>query len=172
MNDADAVLAELLHRLRNRFFGKYRGSVVEVERGGRGRVRAKVPAVLGEATTGWCEPCVPYAGDGVGFAFLPEQGAGVWIEFEGGDLSHPIWSGCYWREGELPPEAAPATKLIVTRAGHRIAFDDEGESVTITDKSGGEIVLDREGVRVTKGGCEVHVSDTKVNINDGAMEVT
>ena len=25
--------------------------------------------------TGWCMPCVPYAGDNVGFAFLPEQGA-------------------------------------------------------------------------------------------------
>ena len=47
-------------------------------------------------------PCVPYAGPNVGFAFLPEVGSGVWIEFEGGDVSYPIWVGGYWREGEVP----------------------------------------------------------------------
>ena len=53
-------------------------------------------------------PCVPYAGPNVGFAFLPEMGSGVWIEFEGGDVSYPIWVGGYWREGEFPADAAAA----------------------------------------------------------------
>ena len=72
------------------------------------RIKAKVPAVLGETDTGWCMPCVPYAGPGVGIAFLPEKGSGVWIEFEGGDVSYPIWVGGYWREGEVPSDAARA----------------------------------------------------------------
>ena len=49
-------------------------------------------------------PCVPYAGPNVGIAFLPEVGSGVWIEFEGGDVSYPIWVGCYWRDGEVPAD--------------------------------------------------------------------
>ena len=53
-------------------------------------------------------PCVPYAGPKVGFAFLPEIGSGVWIEFEGGDVSYPIWVGGYWRAGEFPAGAAAA----------------------------------------------------------------
>ena len=53
------------------------------------RIKAKVPAVLGDAESGWCMPCVPYAGPKVGIAFLPEVGSGVWIEFEGGDVSYP-----------------------------------------------------------------------------------
>jgi uncharacterized protein involved in type VI secretion and phage assembly len=65
----------------------------------RRRVELRVP---GEAESGWCRPCVPYAGDGGGFAFLPEVGAGVWVAFEGGDVSYPIWVGCYWRAGEAP----------------------------------------------------------------------
>ena len=29
--------------------------------------RVQVPAVLGQTTSGWCQPCVPYAGKQVGF---------------------------------------------------------------------------------------------------------
>ena len=31
----------------------------------------------------------PYAGDGVGVYTIPAPGAGVWIEFEAGDVSRP-----------------------------------------------------------------------------------
>jgi len=168
----DSALTDLLHRLRSRFFGKYRGTVVEVEDGGRGRIKAKVPAVLGEATTGWCDPCVPYAGDGVGFAFLPDAGAGVWIEFEGGDPSHPIWSGCYWREGEFPAAAGPTKRAIVTKAKHTVVFDDDGETITITDANGAEVLLDSSGVHVKKASQKVDVTDSKVAINESALEVT
>ena len=92
----DQAMMELLDRIRNRFYGKYRGSVTDVDASTL-RIKAKVPAVLGDQESGWCMPCVPYAGKNVGMAFLPEQGSGVWIEFEGGDVSYPIWTGCYWR---------------------------------------------------------------------------
>ena len=127
----DRVQADLLDRIRNRFFGKYRGIVTEVDAATL-RIKAKVPAVLGDAPTGWCDPCVPYAGDGVGFAFIPEANAGVWIEFEGGDVSYPIWSGCYWRHGEPPPDATPTVKAIVT-GKLKIVFDTDAGSITITD---------------------------------------
>jgi hypothetical protein len=42
----------------------------------------------------------------VGFWAIPPVGANVWIEFEGGDPSHPIWSGGFWELGEFP---APMT---------------------------------------------------------------
>ncbi|HET7504595.1 MAG TPA: phage baseplate assembly protein V [Kofleriaceae bacterium] len=170
MANEQAIL-EVLDRLRGRFYGKYRGSVTEVEEGGRGRIKAKVPAVLGDTATGWCDPCVPYAGDQVGFAFLPEVGAGVWIEFEGGDVSYPIWTGCYWREGELPSDAAPKKKLIQTKAGHQIVFDDDGESVTIKDSNDNTITLDSSGIVVKRGSGKLEVAESKVTVNDGALEV-
>jgi len=113
----DQAILELLERVRYRFFGKYRGTVTDIDAGTL-RIKANVPAVLGQQETGWCMPCVPYAGPNVGMAFLPEAGAGVWIEFEGGDVSYPIWTGCYWRSGEQPSDAAPAVKACATaRAG-------------------------------------------------------
>jgi uncharacterized protein involved in type VI secretion and phage assembly len=167
----EQAIVEVLERLRARFFGKYKGTVTELEDGGRFRIKAKVPAVLGDTPTGWCDPCVPYAGDQVGFAFLPEVGAGVWIEFEGGETSRPIWSGCYWREGELPSDAGPKKKLIMTKAGHQILFDDDAGSVTIKDSNDNTITLDSSGIVLKRGSGKVEVAESKVTVNDGALEV-
>jgi hypothetical protein len=164
---SDPLTDDLLERSRGRFYGKYRGSVTEVEEGGRGRIKAKVPSVLGTQATGWCDPCVPYAGDGVGIAFLPEVGAGVWIEFEAGDPSYPIWSGCYWRDGEMPEDVGPKKKIIRTKAGHQVLFDDDEESIKITDPNGNEITIDSGGVKIARGSYSVEVTDSKVDVNGG-----
>jgi uncharacterized protein involved in type VI secretion and phage assembly len=165
-------VTDLLERSRERFYGKYRGVVTEVEEGGRGRLKAKVQSVLGQQPTGWCEPCVPYAGSGCGILFLPEAGAGVWIEFEAGDVSRPIWSGCYWRDGEdLPSDAAPKKKVIRTAGGHQILFDDDAGSVTIKDSNDNEVTLDSSGILLKRGSGKLQVTDSKVAINDTALEV-
>lgn len=167
----DQLLLDLLERVRYRYYGKYRGAVTDVDADTL-RIKAKVPAVLGEQNSGWCMPCVPYAGPDVGLVFLPEPGAGVWIEFEGGDVSYPIWTGCYWREGEQPADATPTVKAIVTAAGHSILFDDDGETVTITDANDNTITLDSSGLTLERGGKKVVISQASVSVNDGALEVT
>lgn len=169
-NIDDQLLLDLLERVRYRYYGKYRGAVTEVDAGTL-RIKAKVPAVLGAQTSGWCMPCVPYAGPGVGLVFLPEPGAGVWIEFEGGDVSYPIWTGCYWREGEQPAAATPVVKAIVTAAGHTLLLDDDGESVTLTDANENTVTLDSSGITLARGGKKVVISQSSVNLNDGALEV-
>src|SRR6267154_336740 len=136
----EQVILDILERLRNRFYGKYRGTVMDVDASTM-RIKAKVPAVLAGNESGWCMACVPYAGKDVGMAFLPEVGAGVWIEFEGGDVSFPVWVGCYWRDGEIPSDAQPAVKTIVTKQGHKILLDDDGQTITITDASSNKITL-------------------------------
>jgi uncharacterized protein involved in type VI secretion and phage assembly len=166
----DQAIVDILERIRGRFFGKYRGTVTDIDAGTL-RIKAKVPAVLGEVATGWCMPCVPYAGDSVGFAFLPETGSGVWIEFEGGDVSYPVWTGCYWRSGEIPSDAAPKVKTIVTVAGHKILLDDDGGTITITDANSNKITLDSSGITLERGSSKVVISDSEVNVNDGALEV-
>ena len=165
------LMMELLDRVRNRFFGKYRGSVTDVDESTL-RIKAKVPAVLGDQTTGWCMPCVPYAGDSVGMAFLPEVGSGVWIEFEGGDVSYPIWVGCYWREGEIPSDAKPDVKAIVTKQGSKVLLDDSGQTITITDGSSNKVTLGSDGITLERGSSTVQVSDSSVSVNDGALEVS
>ena len=49
-------------------------------------------------------PCTPYAGKDIGMFTVPPEGSNVWVEFEGGDANYPIWSGCFWGQGELPQQ--------------------------------------------------------------------
>ena len=82
-------------------FGKFRGLVLAVDDPeGVGRIRASVTAL--DLDLPWALPCVPGAGPGSGHLALPPIGAAVWIEFEAGDVDHPIWAGGFWRPGEAP----------------------------------------------------------------------
>ncbi len=166
----DQTLLEIVERVRNRFYGKYRGTVTDVDDDTL-RIKAKVPAVLGETQTGWCRPCVPYAGKNVGMAFLPEVGSGVWIEFEGGDVSYPIWVGCYWRAGEKPSDAAGKVKTVVTNAQHKILLDDDAGTITVQDNNQNKVTMSSSGLVLERGGKKIEISDSEVNVNDGALEI-
>jgi uncharacterized protein involved in type VI secretion and phage assembly len=159
-----------LDQERQFFYGKYRGVVSTVD-AATCRIKATVPAVLGDTVTGWCMPCVPYAGPQRGIAFLPEPGNGVWIEFEGGDLSYPVWTGCYWRDGEKPPEAAPNVKVIVTAAGNKLILNDDEASITLSDPNGNVVTLNEAGITLSKASQQILIGDASVSVNDGALEV-
>jgi uncharacterized protein involved in type VI secretion and phage assembly len=166
----EQALMDVVERLRNRFFGKYRGVVTDIDASTL-RIKATVPSVLADQPTGWCMPCVPYAGPNVGVAFLPEVGAGVWIEFEGGDVSYPVWVGCYWRDGEQPADAAPAVKAIVTKSGNKILLDDDAGTITITDANNNSVILSSDGITLQRDGSKIELDGSEVNVNDGAFEV-
>jgi uncharacterized protein involved in type VI secretion and phage assembly len=169
----ERALEELVEHLRTRFYGLYRGVVTDNDDPqSLGRVKANVPAVLGSVESGWAMPCVPYAGDQVGIAFLPEVGSGVWIEFEGGDLSFPVWVGCYWRASELPSDVAPDVKVIATVSPLELKLDDSAGSLTITDSNGNTVTLDSSGITLSNGGQQVVVDSSSVSVNSGALEVT
>jgi len=99
------------------FFGKYRGRVVDnVDPMSLGRIIVEAPAIQG-ASLNWAMPCSPYAGPGVGLYAIPPIGANIWVEFENGDTDRPIWTGCFWAEGELPQTSrplGPETKVFKT----------------------------------------------------------
>ena len=168
----DQTLMDVVERLRSRFYGKYRGTVTAVDTDQLGRIKAKVPAVLGDTPTGWCLPCVPYAGNQQGIAFLPEEGAGVWIEFEGGDVSYPIWVGCYWHDGEIPDAVAPNVRVIQTKARQHIILDNDAGSITIRDASGNSVTMDQQGIAIIRERGKIVIKDRKITFNDDGMEVT
>jgi hypothetical protein len=129
-----------------RFYGKYRGLVTDNgDPSSLGRIRAKVPELLGDVETGWALPALPYSGDGAGVYTVPAADAGVWIEFESGDLSRPIWTGCWWGSGQLPRNESGATttpsrKIIRSEEGLLLAFDDGGKTITLSDADGSNLV--------------------------------
>ena len=59
-------------------YGKYRGTVVDNQDPRKqGRIKVKVPEILGDVDSGWALPCAPYAGDKTGAYAVPSVGAGV-----------------------------------------------------------------------------------------------
>ena len=167
---SDPLLQDLMDRVRNRYYGKYRGVVTDVDASTM-RIKAAVPSVLPQTGTGWCMPCVPYAGPQVGFVMLPEVGSGVWIEFEGGDVSYPIWVGMYWSSGDIPSSASADVKSIIATGGS-LAIDNNAGSVTLTDAQQNTVVLDSSGITCTSGSSSVAIGASGVNVNNGALEVT
>lgn len=153
-------VASALERLTDRFYGKYRGLVTDNgDPSSLGRLRARVPEVLGDVETGWALPCAPYSGSGSGLYTVPSSGAGVWIEFEAGDVSRPIWTGCWWGDGELPSDeegtaATPPMKVLRTEQGLLVKLDDDGQAISISDGGGDNLVT----IKVLEG--EVRVQST------------
>jgi uncharacterized protein involved in type VI secretion and phage assembly len=133
-------------RVTVRHYGKYRGTVTDVQDPrNQGRLRAKVPEILGDVATGWAMPCVPYAGDQVGSFAVPPVGAGVWIEFEAGEVSRPIWTGCWWPSNKLPTDeggtaATTDVKILRSEKGLLLALHDDSEVIALSDSNGSNIL--------------------------------
>lgn len=139
-------------------FGKYRGIVTDnIDPESIGRVQVMVPAVLADAPS-WALPCSPFAGPDVGLCLVPPVGANVWVEFEGGDTDHPIWSGCFWGPGQYPAEASvqpPDQVQVLKGYGFKLVANSVGPTGLTIEVSPPmaqrtlRIVLDNDGIKVT-----------------------
>lgn len=185
MNNDD-LSQQLLTWVRGHFFGKYRGTVSDNDdQSKRGRLKVRVPAVLGSVES-WAMPCVPYAGKSVGFYSLPEKGTGVWVEFEAGDPSYPIWTGCFWGDNELPDPGGAPIKIWKTEK-LTLRIDDQNDEMKLATTSKSTVTLaadiqsESNKAKHTVGSAgvvselkkgKVEVGPATVSVNGGAWEVT
>lgn len=169
-----------------KFYGKYRGTVVNnIDPQGIGRIMASVPAVSLLLPTSWCLPCFPVAGKLMGISAIPQIGAGVWIEFEGGDPDYPIWTGCFWGlRAEVPsdmtlpgPSNNPATPSIVlqtTLMNKIVVSDVPGPTggIILRIATGASITINTLGITISNGaGATITLIGKTVDINQGALTV-
>jgi hypothetical protein len=161
-----------MERMEHQFYGKYRGTVEDNKDPLKlGRLKLRVPSVLiddpdtpdkDESVTDWAWPCLPCGGASEqGFFFVPEVGSHVWVEFEEGNLDHPIWVGTFWANPggtpQTPTEAQdmagteqdsePKRRVLKTSSGHFMEFCDISgkESITIQHKDGAMLKMDEKG---------------------------
>ena len=74
-----------------RFFGVYRGIVKNTNDPKKAnRLQVSVPQITGSDSLDWAEPCLPPFN---GTITLPLVGDTVWVSFESGDTSYPVWLG-------------------------------------------------------------------------------
>jgi len=169
----EELLGQMADFMNTRFFGKYRGIVTDVEDPEQiGRIKARVPAVLGETDAPWAMPASPFAGPQHGLFLLPEVDDGVWIEFEGGNPSRPIWSGFWWTSGEIPTPNTTKARVLATSAGHKLVLDDDGDQVQLLHSGGGELTMTASDIVIKLGQCEIKITQSEVNVNNGMLKIT
>lgn len=168
------------------FLGKYRGTVINnVDPESRGRLMLSVPAVLGAVPSTWAEACVPLAGPSgppMGIYLVPPIGAGVWVEFENGDPSYPVWVGCRWgAQSDIPPLARAGVpvspNLVFQTAGQQTLMISDLPGPTgglmLKSASGASLIVNDTGIYIQNGkGASVTLVGAVVTINQGALTIT
>lgn len=173
------------------YFGKYRGMVLDnIDPDRMGRIMPEVPSIPGMLLN-WAMPCFPYAGPQVGFFAVPPIGAAVWIEFEGGNPTYPIWSGCFWENPLDVPAVAlagiPFVKGLVTEFTTTL-WDDTPEVggflmtlidlvaptvTTITcNVTGIEITVPPVVFSITPGAASLEMLPTTILVTEELVSVT
>jgi hypothetical protein len=169
------------------FYGKYRGTVINnVDPLMRGRLMLEVPDVTGLVPSSWAEPCVPLAGPTgppMGVYMVPPIGAGVWVEFERGDPSKPIWVGCRWGlPSDVPPLALAGLPVspnicMQTLGQNMLMLSDMPPTpatvgILLKSLTGATLVVNDLGIFIQNGkGASITLIGPAVDINMGALTV-
>ncbi len=165
--DSDiGTVAALLKAQHDRFYGKYRGVVMDnKDPRRRGRLLVMVPSVLGPDVHKWAPGQFPLGGNASEAAiFVPAIGSQVLVEFIEGSPQAPVWSGVYYPDeaedgGDFAPPAdfdrdSGTLHLIRTEQGIAIRLEDDRKApddggrqrLVLRHPRGGEIVIDPDGV--------------------------
>lgn len=142
-------------------YGKYKAYVVNIaDPQMRGRIQVACPKIMGQGKSAWCEPCVPVAYDNGGDFFLPKLGDTVWIEFEEGNPTRPIWVGNWWSANKTPVADYSTSGLVrvIEFDGTRIEMQKGQVKIRVSDTA---FVTINETVGVTLSGATI-------NLNGGA----
>jgi uncharacterized protein involved in type VI secretion and phage assembly len=168
----------------NRYLGKFRGRVIDNNDPlGIGRITVQVPDVLGDEPSTWALPCLPFTGQEAGQVVVPPKDAGVWVEFEQGDPSFPVWTGCWYGDrDELPPDArrelARPSELkpvvVQTQLAHKIVMNDvtgPDEGILLQAKNGAYIRITEAAIVIAAGNARITLQDGRVIVNEGQLTV-
>lgn len=166
-----------------KYVGKYRGTVINnVDPMQQGRIMAQVPDALGLTPSTWALPCLPLAGIQMGTWAVPPIGAGVWIEFEQGNLDYPIWTGCWWGSpAEVPALAIaappPVSHMVLqTQLQNTLMISDAPGptgGILLKTTTGALISINDIGITISNGkGATIVMAGPSVVVNAGALTVT
>jgi phage baseplate assembly protein gpV len=172
-SEMEELLVQMREREQSLFYGKYRGLVRDIDDAdGLCRIKAEVPAIYEDSLSPWALPSFPFAGKDHGLVLLPEVGDGVWIEFEAGDISRPIWTGCWFGDGEQPDPKTSKARVLITTAGHKIVLDEDEDEIQIKHPGGAEFTMSADEIVLKLGSCELKITQDEINLNNGMVKVT
>jgi uncharacterized protein involved in type VI secretion and phage assembly len=156
-----------------RYYGVAPAEVVQNDGDDEGRVKVKYYWLDGGASISpWIRVSQLYAGAGYGSVFVPEVGDEVLVAFFQGDMRQPYVLGGLYNGKKKPPTAhrdGRDQKIIRTKAGHQILFDDKEKEITISTATGAKVVLKDSG-EITLEAQTVTVKASDIDLGGGSTE--
>jgi hypothetical protein len=116
-------------------------------------------------------------GNGYGSFFIPRIGSRVAIGFECGDPSYPFVYGSFYDGQNVEYETNGEISSILTKSGHKIAFDDTENAQRIELQSSGDLNTHLSSgnfnLTVDQGDCKINLSNSTENgiLTIGAREL-
>lgn len=159
------------------YYGVYPALVTKiVDDQSLGRIQVRFPWLGKDGdkdVRAWATLCSPYADDNQGLEILPEVGSQVVVAFEAGNLRRPYIIGAAWNgKASLPqkPQESNDIRLLRTRSGSRLEFDDTSgsEKITLATQAGHEVILDTGGQTITVR----HASGQVIKLTTTSIELT
>lgn len=182
----DAVIEYGFETIFRRYYGKYRGIVVDVHDPLKlGRVRVMIPDI-GQvkpedvSSNVWAIPSGQMGGsfgdekEVDGWYNPPENGDFVWIEFERGDVNMPVYTkgivlenkpkgtNDLWEENNL-------IKGIRTKAGHILKFMNKAGQEAVSLVWGKDGKQSKIKVELTKDGVDITTENSKINVTENKI---
>lgn len=179
MTPLEAIRIWGLEKL-GRYYSAYRAFVIDPQPDDKhiGNILVHIPRVQGGMKI-IARAKQMYGGPGFGAKyFQPKAGEIVWIQFENGNPTKPIWSYHTWAENECPEELQDInTAGLVTANGIKVLLNEPesgDSSLLIQFPEGPEVSVNQDSVTITKDqsvikieGSSVSVNSEKVTFNDG-----
>lgn len=137
----------------NLYYGQYLGVVynnTDVEN--LGKIQVYVPNLIREDPLPiWAKPKGLMRGDNYGIHWIPKNGSFVWVTFEFGNLSRPVWSFGPSQGNTSLPFNGDKVIALTTQGGIRVILDDESDTIKI----------------FTNGGVNITISDNEIAFQHG-----
>ena len=153
-----------------KLFGKYRGMVKNTcDSTQSGKIEVTIKNIYDGGV--WARPCVPYAStQSHGMFFMPPKDTLVWVEFEAGDRTKPIWTGFAWPKGKAP--AASADEMVIATPSGTIRFSASDKNEIIIETKDHSIVVSDNAVTIKAStNTSIVLDGTSTKINGENLEI-
>lgn len=143
---------------------------------GLARVRVRLPWQEAGDTSVWARTAMPLAGKDKGLYAVPDIGDEVLVTADQGDPSHLYVLGMLWNGKDQPParndDGKNNIRLLKTRAGHELRFNDDDAAPEIEVKlaDGKRLTFNQDGITVDdarKNSITINSADSTVTITAG-----
>ena len=163
-----------------KLYGIFTGIVEDNEDPAKeGRVKIRVPWLDDATVTDWCRVMQPYVGPNYGSVWIPETKTEVLVSLWHGDMNELVVLGGVYNGKDKPPVHKKKTdqdvKMLRTKAGHEIRFDDSAKTmgIQIMTLGGNTVFLDDQNEKITVStplGQELVIDDKGKKIELSTMQ--